>query len=126
MGIDPLKLLFPRSSVVNALQSPISTGIFPSKKFEFKFSTERAVRLPISFGILPFKRLPLRTRVSNVTAFPISTGRVPSSILFPAENSIKLFELHKLTGMVPVKLLESRSITINGSSERYSGIEPLM
>ncbi|KAG4133750.1 hypothetical protein ERO13_D08G112032v2 [Gossypium hirsutum] len=118
-------LLLRRRSTTTA-QFPNSSGIFPSKKFEFKFSTERAVRLPISFGILPFKRLPLRTRVSNVTAFPISTGRVPSSILFPAENSIKLFELHKLTGMVPVKLLESRSITINGSSERYSGIEPLM
>ncbi|WRX18499.1 hypothetical protein QQP08_010986, partial [Theobroma cacao] len=77
-GIDPLKLLFPRSNVVSAVQSPISTGICPCKKFEFKLSTERAVRLPISLG------------------------------------------------MLPVKLLESRSITINGSSERYSGIEPLM
>nr|GMD53826.1 hypothetical protein PanWU01x14_192820 [Ipomoea batatas] len=111
-------MLFPRSNVERAMQFPSSAGIAPSRRFEFKFNTERDVKLPIASGILPLILLLLRTSLCNNLAFPISTGSVPSRRLFAAESSIKLVEFHKLTGTEPVKLFESNSRTMRGSSER--------
>jgi hypothetical protein len=112
VGMVPKRLFWLICSIDNAEAFTTLDGMEPEREFMDRIKTPRFVRLPMDEARVPVKRFRLRSKVVSLVISYTVDGMMPPILFVFNANTDKSLSLTILDGMLPMRELLGRWISV--------------